>query len=103
MEQDKVFKGNTWYQNPFYLIDKLTFATEIEFMGLLPDNNTKTNQKVLISRMDHAGDLLAIAVNSIHKFYCQILFVSIKNQFASAMRIFDFVSAEDNPPFDSQG
>ena len=44
-----------------------------------------------------------MAVNSIHKIYCQILFVNLSNQFVSIMKLFEFVSAEDNPPFDSRG
>ena len=37
VEQDKVFKGGAWYHNPFYLIDKVTLATEIDYMGALPE------------------------------------------------------------------
>ena len=36
-------------------------------------------QKTLISRYDNQGNLLAVAVNSLHKIYCQIMFVNIKN------------------------
>ena len=38
VEQDKLFKGNVWYQNPFYLVNKMSFSTEIEYMGLLPES-----------------------------------------------------------------
>ena len=31
------------------------------------------------------------------------MFVSVKNRFVSLMKLFEFVSAEDNPPFDSKG
>ena len=41
-----VFKGGSWYQNEQYLIEKHTFATEIEYMGLLP-------QRSLISKSDN--------------------------------------------------
>ena len=60
-------------------------------------------QKTLISRYDNQGNLLAVAVNSLHKIYCQIMFVNIKNQFVSVMKLFEFISADDNPPFDNLG
>ena len=87
----------------------MSFSSEIEYMGLLSDADStsesgKTEEpKTLISRSDNQGNLLAVAVNSIHKIYCQILFVNLSNQFVSIMKLFEFVSAEDNPPFDSRG
>lgn len=75
-----MYKGNVWYQNPFYLIEKVVLATEIEYMGILQEHSNDFPQKRnLISKCDNQGNLLAIAVNSVHKIYCQILFVSLKN------------------------
>ena len=69
VEQDKVFKGGAWYQNPFYLIDKITLTTEIEHMGVLPESQGG-NDRTLLSSCDNQGNLVAVAVNSIHKIYC---------------------------------
>ena len=104
VEQDKILKGGVWYQNPFYLVDKTIFATEIDYMGLLQEQGGgHPIKRTLIADCDHQGNLMAVAVNSVHKIYCQILFVSLKNQFVSVMKLFEFVSADDNPPFDSKG
>ena len=46
---------------------------------------------------------MAVAVNSVHKIYCQVIFVNLKNRFVSVMKLYEFVSAEDNPPFDAKG
>ena len=76
-------------------------------MGILNAPTTQSGKwqpnRTLISRCDNQGNLLAVAVNSVHKIYCQIIFTTLKNQFVSIMKLFDFVSADDNPPFDSKG
>ena len=64
-----MFKGGAWYQNPFYLIDKITLTTEIEHMGVLPESQGGID-RTLLSSCDHQGNLVAVAVNSIHKIYC---------------------------------
>ena len=46
---------------------------------------------------------MAVAVNSIHNIYCQIVLTTLKNQFVSVIKLFEFVTAEDSPPFDSRG
>ena len=116
--QDRTFKGNAWYQDPYFLVKKMSFAAEIEYMGLLSDTETiatsfsasqsqipssESEPKTLIARPDNQGNLVAVAINSIHKIYCQVLFVNLQNQFISTMKLYEFVSAEDNPPFDSRG
>ena len=78
VEQDKIMRGNVWYQNPFYLIDKVTLTTEIEYMGILDENSEGCGNN-LIARSDNQGNLLAVAINSIHKIYCQVMFVSLKS------------------------
>ena len=103
VEQDKLMRGNIWYQNPFYLIDKVTLTTEIEYMGVLDESSEDQTGRNLITRCDNQGNLLAVAINSMHKIYCQVMFVSLKNEFVSVMKLFEFVSADDNPPFDSKG
>ena len=116
VEQDKIYRGGVWYQNPFYLVDKAVFATEIDYMGILGGGNLgatnpgagnpvagNPNKRTLLTSCDHQGNLLAVAVNSVHKIYCQILFVSLKSQFVSVMKLFEFISADDNPPFDTKG
>ena len=71
-------------------------------MGVLPESQGGID-RTLLSSCDNQGNLVAVAVNSIHKIYCQLMFVNIRNQFVSLMKLFEFVSADDNPPFDSQG
>lgn len=44
-----------------------------------------------------------MAVNSIYNIYCQVIFASLKSQFANVTKIFQSVTAEDSPPFDSRG
>ena len=91
----------------------MTFTAEIDYMGVVEKpskgdisggpSDEASWQKTLISRYDNQGNLLAVAVNSLHKIYCQIMFVNIKNQFVSVMKLFEFISADDNPPFDNLG
>ena len=52
---------------------------------------------------DNQGTLLAIVANSIHKYFCQIIFVNLKTKFVNAMKLFNFVTTTDSPPFDAKG
>ena len=70
VEQDKILKGGVWYQNPFYLVDKTIFATEIDYMGLLQEQGGgHPIKRTLIADCDHQGNLMAVAV-AMHRGVC---------------------------------
>ena len=46
---------------------------------------------------------MAIVANSVHKYYCQIIFANLKTKFVNAMKLSNFVTTVDYPPFDSKG
>ena len=64
---DMLHKSNIWYQTTAYHNQKFCFATEIEYMGLLAEEDREKN---LVLKSDNQGNVLALAVNSVHKIYC---------------------------------
>lgn len=46
---------------------------------------------------------MAIVANSVHKYFCQLIFVNLKTKFVNAMKLSNFVTTVDYPPFDSKG
>ena len=46
---------------------------------------------------------MAIVANSVHKYYCQLIFVNLKTKFVNSMQLSNFVTTVDYPPFDSKG
>jgi hypothetical protein len=67
-------------------------------MGLLP-----SLEKTIVTKPDNQSSMLAVALNSVHKIYCQLMFVNLKTSFATTMKLYEFVSPDDNPPFDRKG
>jgi hypothetical protein len=57
----------------------------------------------LICRPDNQSNLLAIVTNSQHIFYCQLLFVSLENNFTTCMKLFNFQQQYESPPLDRKG
>lgn len=47
--------------------------------------------------------MVAIVTNSQHIFYCQLLFVSLENNFSTSMKLFNFQQQYESPPLDRRG
>lgn len=55
----------------------------------------------LILRSDYSGRLSFLVVNSIHKMFVQLIF--FEQETSCAINLFNLVSPDDHPPFDSRG
>lgn len=60
-------------------------------------------KRELITKLDHSGQIAFTALNSIHMLYCTVLFSNIETQISVSIKLFDQVSPDDCPPFDSKG
>ena len=68
-------------------------VTSFEFIGEIDTPNT------LLLRNDYSGRLSFLIVNSMHKLYCQMIFIS--NSTSCVINLFNLVTADDHLPFDS--
>ena len=58
-------------------IEKFNYESYIDFSNPLAFNNSW--QKCFILRLDHGGTMVAIGLNSTHKYHCQVLLLSLTN------------------------
>jgi hypothetical protein len=61
------------------------------------------NQRAgILSQYDHSGRVAAIVINSIHHFYCQLVFMSSNGPLISK-KLYQYIGKDDMPPCDKSG
>lgn len=91
-------KGGTLFESSSGGNSLKSKISTVEFIGH-PNNKNNT----LITKIDGSGQLAVTILNSIHMVYCQIMFSNIDTNISTTIKLFDFVTPEDCPPFDNRG
>eukprot|EP00347_Sterkiella_histriomuscorum_P020361 403338103 len=93
-----VNKGSSYFESSSSNNHIKQKISTVEYTGQVSQKN-----KPIITKLDNSCNLAITVLNSQHMVYCQILFSNFDTSFATAIKLFDFVSPDDCPTFDSRG
>lgn len=73
------------------------YITKIEFLSV------KETKDQVITRYDNKAKVCAIALNSMHMYYCQVYFYNPETNVGYPVKLFNLVKPNDHPAFSSSG